>query len=84
MHKIKNIKQELSFIYYSFKKSILVNRRYFLIGVLMVLCAGFSQVSLPYFLGRLIDVLSGKNTETSIHLCFCMLFMIFFLNTLFK
>ncbi|MDD7272987.1 MAG: ABC transporter ATP-binding protein [Prevotella sp.] len=84
MHKIKNIKQELSFIYHSFKNPIHVNRKYFLIGVLMVLFAGFSQVSLPYFLGRLIDVLSGKNIETSIHLCFCMLFMIFFLNTLFN
>ena len=66
MHKIKALRQDLSFLYRSFKLPILGNRKYFIIGVFLVLCSGLSQASLPYLIGRLVDVLSGKEIGGSI------------------
>ncbi|NPD82409.1 ABC transporter ATP-binding protein [Prevotella sp. PINT] len=84
MHNTKAILQDFTFLYRNFRGQILINKKYFFIGVLMVLCAGLSQVSLSYLIGALIDVLSGRNTEISIQLSFCMLFTVFLLNTLFN
>ena len=49
-----------------------------------MLCSGLSQASLPYLIGRLVDVLSGKDIGVSILFCCCILFTAFFLNTLFN
>lgn len=84
MHKIKALRQDLSFLYRSFKLPIRGNRKYFIIGVFLVLCSGLSQASLPYLIGRLVDVLSGKDIGVSILFCCCILFTAFFLNTLFN
>ena len=84
MNKLKDCQNEIKFLFQSFQLPILANRKYFIIGVIMVLCAGLAQVSLPYLLGRFIDVLSGKTVKENILLSFGLLFAAFFLNTLFN
>lgn len=84
MHKAIYFIKEIAFLFQSFKKPIMTNKTWFLNGVIIMFCAGLSQISIPYFLGKLIDVLSGREIEISVQSTFCALLAAFFLNSLFN
>lgn len=83
MNRITCLKKACNFLFSNFRMSITMNRKYFLIGILMVLCTSMTQVSLPYLLGQFIDMLSGNFYISDVVIWTVLLFCIFGLNTIF-
>lgn len=81
--KLLNSKKLIFAFIHSVKDALAANKIYFILGAIFVLSTGICQISIPYIIGKLIDVLSRNNGSSEVIFWAVSFFSIFGLNTVF-